>query len=119
LIFVVEVEGIANNNYRGRFFADRRANGLSEMPQDWDVHHRIPQEYMDHPEFRGFDFHAPANLRGVEGVSANAVRGVPNIHQQITNDWVSFGSVNPNATRAQIEKFASQLDRKYSRYWYR
>src|SRR6185503_7402786 len=80
----------ATDNYRGRYQAARAEQGQSRLPEDWDVHHRIPQDYIGRPGFENFDFHDPANLQGVEGVRANLNRGVPNIHQQITNDWAAF-----------------------------
>jgi RHS repeat-associated protein len=100
-------------NYRGRFNAALAAAGRNRLPDDWDAHHRIPQVYKDHPEFKSFDFNDPANVRGVRG-SRSAV----NTHQDITNEWEAFRASNPNATRAQIEAFADQIDAKYQQHWY-
>src|SRR5262249_36908751 len=72
----------APENYRGRFNAARAAQGRPRLPDDWDAHHRIPQEYRSHPEFRGFDFDAPENVQGVKGARSDV-----NIHQEITEQW--------------------------------
>ena len=84
------------------------------MPDDWDAHHRIPQDYIGDPQFKDFDFHDPSNIRGVKGSRANE-----NVHQKITNDWAAFRAANPNATRAQIEAFAAQIDEKYGQFWFK
>ena len=104
----------APDNYRGRFNADRAARGEARLPDDWDAHHRIPQEYIDHPEFKDFDFHQPSNIQGVKGSRADV-----NIHQKITNEWTDFRALNPNATRAQIEEFAATMDAKYAQFWFK
>src|SRR5262249_53861945 len=75
----------APDNYRGRYNADRHENGLPRLPDDYDAHHRIPQEYREHPEFKDFDFDAPKNIQGVKGS-----RSDENIHQDITNAWAVF-----------------------------
>ncbi len=103
----------APDNYRGRFNAERQAQGRPRLPDDYDAHHRIPQEYMDHPEFRGYDFHQPNNIQGVKGSRADV-----NTHQLITNEWADFRRLNPNATRAQIEAFAAQIDARYAQHWF-
>ncbi|MCX4632729.1 ricin-type beta-trefoil lectin domain protein [Streptomyces sp. NBC_01443] len=108
---------IALGNYRGRFQATLNKNGFKRLPDDWDAHHAIPQEYRDHPEFSDFDFDAPSNMRGVPG-SRMKSRGA-NVHQNITDQWRYFKDMNPNPTRAQIEDFAGQIDRGYGDYFWR
>jgi RHS repeat-associated protein len=103
----------APDNYRGRYMADRHSQGRPRLPDDWDVHHRIPQKYKDHPDFKDFDFHQPSNLKGVKGNRTDM-----NTHQRITNEWEEFGRQNPNATKVQIEDFANQLDTKYANDWF-
>jgi hypothetical protein len=105
--------GPALDNYRGRFNAERHANDLPRLPDDYDAHHAIPQRYMDHPEFKDFDFHAPSNIRGVKGSRADV-----NVHQQITNLWEDFAATNPNATRAQIEAFREQIGAQFRHHWF-
>ncbi len=105
---------IAPDNYRGRFNADRHARGLPRLPDDYDAHHRIPQEYMDHPGFQNYDFHQPSNIQGVKGSRADV-----NTHQLITNEWAEFRRLHPNATRSQIEAFAAQIDVRYARHWFK
>ena len=108
-----EAPGIAPDNFRGRFNADRHAHGLARLPDDYDAHHTIPQRYLDHPEFKDFDFHDPSNIRGVKGSRADE-----NIHQQITNRWEDFARRNPNATRSQIEAFRDQIAIEFTEHWF-
>ncbi|MFJ8582118.1 RHS repeat-associated core domain-containing protein [Micromonospora sp. NPDC093277] len=112
-----EFPTIKLDNYRGRFNAFLNKNGIKRLPQDWDAHHAIPQEYRSHPGFADFDFDAPANIRGVPGSRMNS-RGA-NVHQDITNQWKWFRDLNPNPTRAEIEDFALQIDRGYGAYYWR
>jgi RHS repeat-associated protein len=99
--------------YRARFNEILKAQGKAELPSEWDAHHRIPQEYRNHPEFKGFEFDAPENIRGV----SSARNGI-NVHQQITQEWSGFRARNPGASRAEIEKFAGAIDAKFGyTYW--
>ncbi|MFJ6704960.1 MULTISPECIES: hypothetical protein [unclassified Streptomyces] len=111
-----EFPTIKLSNYRGRFNAALNKAGLKRLPDDWDAHHAIPQEYRDDPQFEGFDFDAPSNMRGIPG-SRMQSRGA-NVHQEITNQWKWFGDMNPNASRAEIEDFAAQIDRGYGAYYW-
>jgi RHS repeat-associated protein len=104
----------AADNYRGRYNASRAEQGKPRLPEDWDAHHRVPKAFENHPEYAGFDFHAPENIKGVEGSRASQ-----NVHQRITNDWEAFRAKNPNATRAQIEEFARGIDTKYTEFWFK
>lgn len=36
----------------------------------------------------------------------------------VVNQWRYFGETNPNATRAQIEDFAKNIDRGYGAYYW-
>ncbi|MEU1763309.1 hypothetical protein, partial [Micromonospora sp. NPDC005652] len=112
-----EFPTIKLENYRGRFNAWLAKNGYMRLPLDWDAHHAIPQEYRSHPEFAGFDFDAPSNVRGLPG-SRMKSRGA-NVHQDITNQWKWFKDLNPNPTRTQIESVAAQIDRGYGAYFWR
>ncbi|MGW7710795.1 polymorphic toxin-type HINT domain-containing protein [Streptomyces sp. NPDC054771] len=112
-----EFPTIKLENYRGRFNAKLNKSGIKRLPDDWDAHHAIPQEYRNHPEFSNFDFDAPSNMRGVPG-SRMKSRGA-NVHQDITNQWKWFGDMNSNPSRAQIEDFAKQIDRGYGAYFWR
>ncbi|WP_228044527.1 polymorphic toxin-type HINT domain-containing protein [Streptomyces ferrugineus] len=111
-----EAPTIDIGNYRGRFQAYLHRSGMKRLPDDWDAHHAIPQEYRNHPEFGDFDFDAPSNMRGVPG-SRMKSRGA-NVHQEITNQWKWFHDMNPNPSRAQIEDFAGQIDRGYGAYFW-
>lgn len=105
--------GPAPDNWRGRYIAQLRANAQPLLPDDWDAHHRIPRAFESHPEFQGFDFHDPSNIRGVKGSRSDT-----NIHQYITNEWEQFRRDHPNATRAQIEDFADSIDERYGEHWW-
>ncbi|MGW1916965.1 ricin-type beta-trefoil lectin domain protein [Streptomyces sp. NPDC002076] len=112
-----EFPTIKLTNYRGRFNAWLNKNGFQRLPDDWDAHHAIPQEFRDHPDFAGFDFDAPSNMRGIPGSRMNS--RLANVHQEITNQWKWFGDMNPNATGAEIQDFADQIDRGYGDYYWR
>ena len=104
----------AADNYRGRYNAQRHAEGKLRLPDDYDAHHRIPQEYRGHKDLKGFDFDAPDNIQGVKGSRADV-----NTHQDITNDWAAFREANPNATGDAIRKFAQEIDERYEGHWFR
>jgi len=112
-----EFPTIKLSNYRGRFNAALNKAGLKRLPDEWDAHHAIPQEYRDDPQFAGFDFDSASNMRGIPG-SRMQSRGA-NVHQEITNQWKWFRDMNPSASRAQVEDFAAQIDRGYGAYYWR
>ncbi|MEU0880187.1 RHS repeat-associated core domain-containing protein [Lentzea sp. NPDC005914] len=116
-----EDPNIAKDNWRGRYNADLGRQGKPRLPDDWDAHHAIPQEYRNHPEFKDFDFDAPSNIRGVPGSRTNSPNHgrADNHHQDITNRWADFGRQNPNANRSQIEDFARRIDEEFGgSFWY-
>ncbi|MFF3920719.1 hypothetical protein ACFYZB_46510 [Streptomyces sp. NPDC001852] len=115
MLVVVMVTG-ATSAPGARFNAALNRDGMQRLPKDWDAHHAIPQEFRDHPEFAGFDFDAPSNMRGIPGSRMQS--RLANVHQDITNQWKWFGDMNPNATRAEIEDFADQIDRGYGAYYW-
>jgi hypothetical protein len=102
--------------YRDRYIAWRASTGRQPIPPGYEAHHRIPQEYRYHPEFKGFDFDDPRNIRAVGGWRSGI-----NIHQMITNAWTTFRQVYRSAsrepTRAEIKAFARRIDGAYGR-WY-
>jgi RHS repeat-associated protein len=107
-------------DYRGRYNVSRIQQGKKPLPAEYDAHHRIPQEYRNHPEFKGFDFDAPENIRGVKGWRAlMSGKARANYHQEVTNWWNLFRERFPNATRSQIEKFANEIDKGYGRNYFR
>jgi hypothetical protein len=107
-------------DYRGRYNASRIGQGNKPLPVELDAHHRIPQEYRGHPEFKDFDFDAPQNIRGVKGWRALlAGRARVNYHAEISEWWRQFRTKFPNATCSQIEHFAKQIDKGYARYYFR
>ena len=112
--------GPSKGDYRGRYNEARIQAGKKPLPSEYDAHHRIPQEYRDHPQFKNFDFDAPSNIRGVKGNRAfYAGKAQRPYHQEITNWWAEFRAKYPKPTRQQIENFANQIDNIYGRYYYR
>ncbi|HYQ45101.1 MAG TPA: SpvB/TcaC N-terminal domain-containing protein [Polyangiaceae bacterium] len=102
----------AKDDFRGRYQESLRAAGKKELPKEWDAHHRIPQEFKDHPEFKDFDFDDPSNIRGVSSYRNGGKEY--NVHNTITQEWAEFRENTPKATRAQIEAFAEKVDKKWS-----
>ncbi len=72
-----------------------------------EIHHRIPQRYIDNGLF-------PESMRA----SLSNLQALPyKIHRSVvTPAWNEFSRLNPNATRAQIMKFAIEMDKKISQY---
>jgi len=105
--------GIRQRDYRGRFDAWLEAQGKDRLPDDYAAHHRVPQAFRGHPEYEGFDFDSPENIRGVKGSKSDV-----NIHQDIANRWEAFRRANRNASRAQIEEFARQIDVDFQQHWW-
>lgn len=89
-----------------------------EMEHGWEVHHKLPQKYRTHAEFRDFDFDQPDNLAGVLG-GRTTIKEF-DIHSQITNEWKAFDAAHGGKpTRAQIMDFAASIDQKWgSTYWH-
>ncbi|MGC7560725.1 RHS repeat-associated core domain-containing protein [Pasteurella sp. PK-2025] len=73
-----------------------------------EVHHRIPQIFIG----KGRLF--PESMR----TSLSNLQGLPrDIHRKIvTPAWEAFRKTNPNATRAEIVKFAMDMDKKIAEY---
>ena len=86
-------------DYRGRYNYDRIKQGKKPLPSEYDAHHRIPQNYRDHPEFKDFDFDAPSNIRGIRGSRAEE-----NLHQrsQIGGKFLKINSPMPQEVRSKI-----------------
>src|SRR5204862_4040347 len=100
--------------------ADRIAKGKKPLPAEYDAHHRIPQEYRNHPEFQGFDFDAPDNIRGIKGSRALwAGKAKAAYHDEITNWWALFRKDFPHASRTEIEAFAREIDKGYAKYYFK
>jgi hypothetical protein len=73
-----------------------------------EVHHRIPQVFIG----KGKLF--PESMR----VSLSNLQGLPRyIHRKyVTPAWEAFRKANPNATRAEIVKFAMDMDKRMAQY---
>jgi hypothetical protein len=102
-----------STGYRDRYNEHLASQGKSPLPTDYDAHHRIPQEYRNHPDFSNFDFDDPSNIRGIKGYSSTE-----NWHAVLTYWWNKFKQQNPNASRAQVEEFAKILDRYYGHLYH-
>jgi len=84
------------DNYRSLF---KKAN--PNLPDDWPVHHSIPQRYQEEFDRHGINIHDVSMLRGVSG---------PN-HRQITNAWERFHRAHGGTpTVDQIVDFSYQID---------
>jgi RHS repeat-associated protein len=70
------------------------------------VHHRIPQVYFRDGVFT-HDMNSLTNLYALP-------KGVH--EQMVTPAWNKFRKQNPHATRAEVMKFAIQIDQKIARY---
>jgi RHS repeat-associated protein len=72
-----------------------------------EIHHRIPQRYIKNGLF-------PESMR----TSLSNLQALPyKIHRGlVTPEWNAFSAANPNATRAQIMKFAIEMDKKIAQY---
>ncbi len=105
--------------YRQRYMDYRLERELAPLPDGYEVHHRVPQAYRNQPGFSGFGFDEIPNLRGVPGWQA-VLRGTYNadIHSQITGEWRRWQRSHPNATLAEAQQFATDIDNRYSQhYW--
>jgi hypothetical protein len=72
-----------------------------------EIHHRIPQMYIRSGLFPESMMTSLSNLQGLP----------KRIHQTIvTPAWNEFARLYPNATRAQIMKFAIEMDKKIAPY---
>ena len=72
-----------------------------------EIHHRIPQKFIDKGLF-------PESMRA----SLSNLQALPrDIHRSIvTPMWNEFSRLNPEATRAQIVKFAIEMDKRIAPY---
>jgi RHS repeat-associated protein len=114
-------------NYRGRYQAGARAEGMSPLPENWDVHHMDPQRLVvqDHPLVRGVDVHNPTGLRGVPGyrqpgtVTVTDASGhvrVTNVHAEIDVEIAEFLRRNP--TSQEWTQYKRYLDWRWGHtYW--
>ncbi|SUB52183.1 RHS repeat-associated core domain-containing protein [Pasteurella testudinis] len=99
--------GLASCNYR-KIYMDaypkmKKFIGTGKL----EVHHRIPQVFIKNGKF-------PQSMK----TSLSNLQGLPTkIHRQVvTPAWEAFRKTNPNATKAEIMKFAANMDKTIAQY---
>lgn len=108
-------------DFRTRYIQWLKDTGKNpNLEYGWEVHHKIPQRYASHPEFKDFDFHDPSNLAAVGGSRFRFWSTEMDVHTKISKEWDAFHkAAGGNPTRAQIMDFARQVDHKYGEfYWH-
>lgn len=92
--------------YRDAFPRMKKFVGTKKM----EIHHRIPQVFIGSGKGKLF----PESMR----TSLSNLQGLPiDIHRKfVTPVWETFRKSNPNATRAEIVKFAMDMDKKIAQY---
>jgi RHS repeat-associated protein len=94
----------SGSTYRKRFY-DRYPNA----PNDYPIHHRIPQKAKKLGIF-------PAQVVD----SVDNLRAVPkHIHDQINTEWVHFWSDHTRPSPRQVEQFAQHIDQKYGQHFWK
>ena len=73
-----------------------------------EVHHRIPQVFIGKGKL--FPESMRASLSNLQGLPRDIHRG------SVTPAWETFRKTNTNATRAEIIKFAIDMDKKIAQY---
>jgi RHS repeat-associated protein len=87
------------SNYRKLFKESR-----PDLPDDWVIHHSIPQRYEEFFRVADLNIHDLQFLRGVD----------PRLHSKITGEWEAFHrGMGKDPTAAQVAEFAKQIDTKY------
>jgi len=85
------------NNYRANFTTE------NDMPDEYQVHHSLPQQYSELFEDSDINIHDNEYLRGVDQAT----------HQQITNAWRIWGAANSSPTAGDVMDFASEIDEQF------
>jgi hypothetical protein len=85
------------NNYRANFTSE------NDMPDDFQVHHSLPQQYSDLFDDSDVNIHDNEYLRGVDQAT----------HQQITNSWRAWGAANASPSAGDVMGFANQIDEQF------
>ncbi|MEQ7011006.1 hypothetical protein ABN028_32970 [Actinopolymorpha sp. B17G11] len=79
------------------------------MPDDYQVHHALPQRYAGIMERVGVNIHDPSMLRGVD----------PAVHTKITTEWGRWhrGLGGRMPTAQEITLFSYRIDERYGSYF--
>jgi len=94
---------VTASNARLRFKKSR-----PDLPDDWAVHHSIPQQYEDFFRMGGVNIQDTQYLRGVSQP----------LHSRITAEWARFHAETKGyPSPAQVAEFARHIDRKYGDYF--
>lgn len=92
-------------NYGTKFY--KAYASLDKVRKTMQIHHRIPQKYIRNGLFPKEMLTSLSNLQGLP----------TGIHQKIvTPAWSAFMRANPNASRAEIMKFAIEMDKKIAQF---
>lgn len=103
-------------NYRGRYQAAAESEGLPRLPDDYDVHHSIPQRLRDDPRVSDIDIDSPLETRGVRGYRQPGAGS--NVHGHLDQEWARFLREHPNATQGELLEFRNYLDWRFGHtYW--
>jgi hypothetical protein len=97
------------NNYSKTFF-----NAYPHLKGKVNIHHAVEQNVLkNYPNlFSAKEIHSLENLRGI----SNAINGTLHL-SNIRIEWRLFYNKFPNATREEILKQATYIDRKYGRFF--
>ena len=95
--------GLTKYNYRDKFYEK-----YPSAPENYQIHHRIPQKARDLGLIPSSVVDNLSNLRAVD----------PTIHPLITNEWRIFWAENPYATSLDVLNFADRIDNVYGQYFW-
>ncbi|HKG08707.1 MAG TPA: DUF6443 domain-containing protein [Pedobacter sp.] len=80
---------------------------LDKVRKTMQIHHRIPQKYIKNGLFPKKMLTSLSNLQGLP----------TEIHQKVvTPAWNAFMKANPNASRAEVMKFAIEMDKTIAQH---
>ena len=92
------------NNYRTNF---QRLYG--NLPQDYQVHHTLPQKYESIMRSSGINIHNPQYLKAVHKT----------IHYNINEAWrVWDKGLGRMPSASEVIDFAKKIDTMYSKFWH-
>lgn len=93
------------NNYRSEYIKENPG-----MPNEYQVHHTLPQKYSDLFEGTDINIHDVENLRGVPR----------DIHTMITNMWGNWDrNLDHSPDKDDVIEFAQTIDKLFETFWYK
>lgn len=91
--------------YSTKFY--KAYSSLNKVKKMMQIHHRIPQKYIRSGLFPKEMLTSLSNLQSLP----------TEVHQKIvTPAWTAFMRANPNASRAEVMKFAIEMDKKIAQH---